>query len=500
MNMWLALVLCLAGPLPFLAEPASIGHTESAPQTALDDTMENPSLIANPGGPYIAVEGQTILFDASASGIPISNETEYRWDFENDSIWDTSWSSSPFVNYTYPDDFEGNVALELRYRGTEGKEDVNVTGEFKAFGFVSSEVSAAQSFIPSESTLARILVDCSVNNPSIVPDDDLYLRIREDLNGSDLAVASVSESVLPRGPGGPEFWAEFDIPDIDVDIGKTYFIVMTSNTLISPYEVHSATDIYPDGGLFVWSEASGWQSAESYYDLRFRTYSGSEPFQDIAFAAVNVSNVPPTVGLSVGTPEAEVTLRIAGEKWHDVTIELYENGALIFTGSIVRYPGSPDDQMLDMSHLQIDVSKSYTATVRYTPEDDPVNGQPNGATPCWIVLKFDDGQELWLHHTFNVQHPDTYVREMDLTSAILSHGITFMATAFDPGADDLTFHWDFGDETNVTNIYPNPNGTYPVSIVDTVTHAFPGSGTFSIIVTVEDDDGGIAHVSYVLNI
>ncbi|MEE9116876.1 MAG: PKD domain-containing protein, partial [Thermoplasmata archaeon] len=147
-----------------------------------------------------------------------------------------------------------------------------------------------------------------------------------------------------------------------------------------------------------------------------------------------------------------------------------------------------------------DVSRKYTATVRYTPEDDPVNGQQNGATPCWIILRFDDGQELWLHHTFNVQHPDTYVWEVDLTAAILSHGITFMATAFDPGADELTVHWDFGDGTNVTNIYPNPNGTYPVSIVDTVTHAFSGSGTFTITVTVEDDDGGIAQISYTLTI
>ena len=53
---------------------------------------------------------------------------------------------------------------------------------------------------------------------------------------------------------------------------------------------------------------------------------------------------------------------------------------------------------------------------------------------------------------------------------------------------------------NFTNIYPNPNGTYPVSIVDTVTHAFPGGGTFTITVTVEDDDGGIVQISYTLTI
>jgi hypothetical protein len=77
-----------------------------------------------------------------------------------------------------------------------------------------------------------------------------------------------------------------------------------------------------------------------------------------------------------------------------------------------------------------------------------------------------------------------------LTRAILLHGLTFEATAFDPGADDFTFHWDFGDGTNATSFYPNVNGTYPVEIVETTTHDFPGSGTYIVVLTVEDDDNG----------
>ncbi|MFQ5885449.1 MAG: PKD domain-containing protein, partial [Thermoplasmata archaeon] len=222
--------------------------------------------------------------------------------------------------------------------------------------------------------------------------------------------------------------------------------------------------------------------------------SDAETFQ------IPVLNVAPTVTLEVLPIEVDASLRIAGEKWHDVSIELYEDDVLIAEGSLTRYPGSPNDQMLDLSHLSVNISRRYSAIVRYTPEDDPVNGQPNGANPCWIILRFDDQEELWIHHTFNVQHPETHTWEVDLTAAILSHGLTFEATAYDPGADDLTFHWDFGDGTNITTFYPNANGTYPVEITEAVTHAFLGSGTFIVTLSVEDDDGGTAVASITITI
>jgi hypothetical protein len=221
---------------------------------------------------------------------------------------------------------------------------------------------------------------------------------------------------------------------------------------------------------------------------------------DIDVTTVTIMNVPPVVELKLLPKTTNVSLRIAGEKWHDVSAELYENGVLITNGTLTRYPGSLNDQILHLMNLEANVSHTYSAIVRYTPENDPVNGQPNGANPCWLILTFDDGQELMKHHTFNVQHQETYVWETDLTAEILSGGLILEATAFDPGADDLTFHWDFGDGTNITNIYSNPNGTYPVEITDTITHAFPGSGTFTIALTVEDDDGGIVQVYYTLSV
>jgi len=53
----------------------------------------------------------------------------------------------------------------------------------------------------------------------------------------------------------------------------------------------------------------------------------------------------------------------------------------------------------------------------------------------------------------------------------------FSASAVDPGADDLTFTWDFGDGS------PTVTGT-------AVSHVYDDSDTYTVTVTVDDGDGG----------
>lgn len=55
--------------------------------------------------------------------------------------------------------------------------------------------------------------------------------------------------------------------------------------------------------------------------------------------------------------------------------------------------------------------------------------------------------------------------------------IAFTATVNDPGTGDvLTYNWDFGDGTVSADVAP--------------THAFADNGTFTVTLTVQDDDGG----------
>ena len=104
--------------------------------------------------------------------------------------------------------------------------------------------------------------------------------------------------------------------------------------------------------------------------------------------------------------------RIAGEKWHDVEIYLFEEGQEIGYAEITRYPGSPNDQMVKLADVSIDFTKTYSAVAYYTPDDDPENGQKWGANPAWLIMEFDSGQAS-AHHTFNVRHKKTWTWEIE---------------------------------------------------------------------------------------
>jgi hypothetical protein len=84
-----------------------------------------------------------------------------------------------------------------------------------------------------------------------------------------------------------------------------------------------------------------------------------------------------------------------------------------------------------------------------------------------------------------------------------------LASAMDPGSDDLTFQWmwDLGPTFVNTHYndgvgpdpYPSPGGTFPFYAEDMTSNIYGDDGNFTVFLTVTDDDGAIAvYSTYVL--
>jgi hypothetical protein len=70
--------------------------------------------VARAGGPYSGNKGDEIFFDASHSFDPYGDIIGYRWDWEDDGSWDTSWLSDPTTTHVYDKRFYGHARLQVK--------------------------------------------------------------------------------------------------------------------------------------------------------------------------------------------------------------------------------------------------------------------------------------------------------------------------------------------------------------------------------------------------
>jgi len=429
------------------------------------------------GGNTTIDEGQSVSLTATATD-PGSDDLTFSWSFElgpsmdnvyyNDGIGPDP-ANSP--GGTYP--FTATDTATHVY-GDDGAYTVNLTVTDDDGGSVTSSVQVIVTNLP----------------PSITPFGPFELNEADPL--------SITASAVDPGSDDLTFTWTFDY-------GPT-FQNIHYNDGIGPDPVKSPDGVFPFNASDMVSHIYGDDGAFAITLTVTDDDGGMAAHQ----TAVTVLNVPPTIVDAEAFMLADITLRVAGEKWHDVILKLYVDGNETGYAQVVRYPGSPDDQSATLHDVEVSLSRTFSMIAYYTPDDDPINGQPNGANPAWITIGWENGIETRLHHTFNVQHPDTWVWTVDnLHVYAVNQIIHLRATTTDPGSDDLTFTWDSGDGRTLTSIYyndgvgpdpyPSPE-VNPMTVTDEQSLVYDLAGSYTITLAVTLDDGGSVVTSLTITV
>ncbi len=485
---------------------------------------------------------------------------------DSDGVWDTGWLTTPTLEADYGDDLSGMLKLEVTdgedtsadfaYYVVDnvapavtlssvvalsvGEEGDTLAFKVQATDPGSDDLTYSWSGECSGWPTADILYP---NDPLVIPDP----YPSPDMNPRDVT----NTQTVVCGDDGLFKW-EVQVEDDDgglTTLKGTFTLVNLPPMLtVSPPSFvkidegveltldATATDPGSDDLTFTWDWEHGPTVSKTYYNDGIGPDQPKSPGGTFPFTAtdssthtygddclcnvtlrvedddggnltyvttVEVHNAPPAlVGNAKAYATGDLTLRVAGEKWHDVELKLYDNGVSVGVASIMRVPGSPDRQSVTIEDVVIELfNGSLVAVIEYTPLDDPINGQINGANPAWLIFTPNDGgEEHRLHHTFNVRHPETWIWTVaEFNTFLVGVNITFESVASDPGSDDLTFAWDLGDGTTIQHLYcnafqcpdpyPSPD-VNPMTIMDRTIHRYDEAGVYTTVLRVRDDDGG----------
>lgn len=420
-----------------------------------------------PIGPFTVNEGSPLTLSATATD-PGSDDLTFYWELE---------LGPAYTNIYYNDGVGPDP-----YPSPDGIFPVTVTDTIVHTYGDNGVYRLLLEVTDDDGDVAALTTTITVVNvaPAILPFGPITIN-----EGSPLTISAVSID-----PGSDDLTFEWEL-EMGPSATTTFY-----NDVTGPDPPKSPWGTFP---IAVTDSISHTYGDNGVYSLKL-TVTDDDGAVTVYTTTITVYNVNPTIAVKAYI-NVDFTLRVSGEKWHNVELYVLNDGSTIAYADVLRMPGDPDDQSITLLGVKCDVTSRIGLRVVYTPFDDVINGQINGADPAWVTIQFENGDEYTFDHTFNYQHPERWVWSFHINPYLVGQELTFEGHATDPGSDDLTFDWYWGDGSlNEGARYFNngvspdpaksPDGVFPFSAHELRTHTYWTNANFPLRLTVTDDDGG----------
>jgi hypothetical protein len=123
----------------------------------------------------------------------------------------------------------------------------------------------------------------------------------------------------------------------------------------------------------------------------------------------------------------------------------------------------------------------------------------------------------WAEGVLRTSTNESEFEEVKTTADDINNGnyiaigeVSLSAGAYDPGSDDIIVSIDWGDGQISSDVFYNdglapdapnsPQGTYPFSVQIAISHSYWAEGTYSLVITVADDDGGESVITLTVDV
>ncbi|MDO8281756.1 MAG: S8 family serine peptidase [Thermodesulfovibrionia bacterium] len=206
----------------------------AAPQTSIQADLEvlNSPPTADAGGPYAAIEGNSVPLNGSASSDPNNNISTYEWDIDNNGTYDYS-SASSSQSHTYAQ--QGTYTVKLRVTDA-----MAATSEATTTAVISDTSPTAE--FTGNPTSGRAPLTVTFTNSSTGNDTPLTYEWDFDNNGSvDSTLLNPSYEYAGTG----EYSVKLTVTDSDGSTNSlTRLNYISATSCLSPVRVIGSANSY----------------------------------------------------------------------------------------------------------------------------------------------------------------------------------------------------------------------------------------------------------------